>query len=286
MNTNTVNNTFGVNFYLKKNKATKAGLCPIYARITVNGKRRELSVKRSVDPVNWNAAKGMPKGFREDIIKLQKYLDRFKSDIVENYQDLFLQKKLITTDVLKGIMTGGNQSEFTLSKLMQYHNKQQKMVLEWGTMKNYGTTEKYVLKFLQEKFNTTDKYLAELNYQFITDFEYYLRGLKDKNNKSALSNNGVMKHLERLRKMVNLAFRLEWIERNPFVAHKLRFEKTQRQHLTSDELKRLETQKLSLDRHKSVRDMFVFSCYTGLAFTDVMNLTKQTLLKVKTVNYG
>jgi predicted nucleic acid-binding protein len=90
----TTNNTFGVAFYLKKQKTTQAGESPIYTRITVNGKRIEISVKRSVEENNWNPVKGMAKGSREEIIKLNKYLDQFKAVIIDSYQQLLLQKNL------------------------------------------------------------------------------------------------------------------------------------------------------------------------------------------------
>jgi len=165
----TTNNTFGVAFYLKKQKTTQAGKSPIYARITVNGKRIEISVKRSVEENNWNPVKGMAKGSREEIIKLNKYLDQFKAGIIDSYQQLSLQKKFITAELLKEKVTGADQSEFTLCKLMEYHNTEQAQVLEPGTMKNYYTTQKYIKEFVKERFKTSDKYLSELSYKFIID---------------------------------------------------------------------------------------------------------------------
>ncbi len=168
----TTNNTFGVAFYLKKQKANQAGKSPIYARITVNGKRIEISVKRSIEDNNWNPVKGMAKGSREEITKLNKYLDQFKAGIIDNYQQLLLQKKFITAELLKEKVTGADQAEFTLCKLMEYHNTEQLQVLEPGTMKNYYTTQKYIKEFIRERFKTSDKYLSELSYKFITDFEW------------------------------------------------------------------------------------------------------------------
>ena len=275
----TTNNTFGVAFYLKKQKTTQAGKSPIYARITVNGKRIEISVKRSIEENNWNATKGMAKGSREEIIKLNKYLDQFKAGIIDSYQQLLLQKKFITAELLKEKVTGGDQSEFTLCKLMHYHNTDQTQVLEPGTMKNYYTTQKYVKEFLKERFKTSDKYLSELTYKFITDFEYYLRNRRPEKGQRALQTNGVMKHLERFCKMVNLAVRLEWIERNPFHAYQLKFDKVERDYLTEEELARIEDKQFHIVRLQVVKDLFVFSCYTGLAYIDVFNLTPANLIE-------
>ena len=275
----TTNNTFGVAFYLKKQKANQAGKSPIYARITVNGKRIEISVKRSIEDNNWNPVKGMAKGSREEITKLNKYLDQFKAGIIDNYQQLLLQKKFIIAELLKEKVTGADQAEFTLCKLMEYHNTEQLQVLEPGTMKNYYTTQKYIKEFIRERFKTSDKYLSELSYKFITDFEYYLRNRVPEKGQKALNNNGLMKHIERFCKMVNLAVRLEWIDRNPFHAYQLKFDKVEREYLTKDELARIEAKKFNIVRLQVVQDLFVFSCYTGLAYIDVFNLTPANLIE-------
>jgi len=129
-----------------------------------------------------------------------------------------------------------------------YHNADQAHVLEPGTMKNYYTTQKYVKEFLKQRFKTSDKYLSELTYKFITDFEYYLRSRKPEKGQKGLQTNGVMKHLERFCKMVNLAVRLEWIERNPFHAYQLKFEKIERDYLTKEELARIEEKQFHIVR--------------------------------------
>ena len=275
----TTNNTFGVAFYLKKQKTTQAGKSPIYARITVNGKRIEISVKRSIEENNWNVTKGMAKGSREETVKLNKYLDQFKAGIIDSYQQLLLQKKFITAELLKEKVTGGDQADFTLCKLMEYHNSDQGLLLELGTMKNYYTTQKYIKEFIKERFKTSDKYLSELSYKFITDFEYYLRNRTPEKGQKALNNNGLMKHLERFCKMINLAVRLEWIDRNPFHAYQLKFDKVEREYLTKDELARIEAKKFNIIRLQVVQDLFLFSCYTGLAYIDTMNLTTENIVK-------
>jgi site-specific recombinase XerD len=275
----TQNNTFGVIFYLRKYKATNDGKAPIYARITVNGHRTDVSVKRSIDPANWNANKGMAKGSKEEVVKLNNFLEQYRSGIVESYQQLLLQKKLITAELVKDKFTGEDQAEFTVCKLIEYHNTEQIQVLEPGTMKNYYTTQKYIQEFIIERFGTKDKYLSELTYKFITDFEYYLRNRTPEKGQKPLNNNGLMKHIERFCKMVNLAVRLEWIDRNPFHAYQLKFDKVEREFLTKDELTRIENKYFNIVRLQVVKDLFIFSCYTGLAYIDVFNLTPANLVE-------
>ena len=275
----TSSNTFGIIFYLRKYKATNNGKAPIYARITVNGSRIDLSVKRSIDPDNWNASKGMAKGSKEEIIKLNNYLEQYRSGIVASYQELLLQKKLITAELVKDKFTGQDRAEFTLGKLMEYHNSEQAQILEQGTLKNYFTTQKYIKEFIKARFKTSDIYLSELSYKFITDFEFFLRSRTPEKGQKALNNNGMMKHIERFCKMVNLAVRLEWLDRNPFHAYQLKFDKVKREYLTKEELARIETKKFNIIRLQLVQDLFIFSCYTGLAYIDVFNLTPANLIQ-------
>lgn len=276
----TASNTFGVTFYLKKQKTTQSGEAPIYARITVNAKRLEISVKRSIKENSWNPVKGTAKGSKEEISKLNQYLDQFKSGIVESYQQLAMQKKLITAELLKNTFLGKDQQDFTICKLIEYHNREEAKNLEWGTMKNYMTTQKYIMIFLKHNQKTSDKFLSELNYKFITDLEYFLRQVKDKKGNSAMANNGVMKHLERFCKMVNLAVKLEWLEKNPFHAYQLKFDKVEREYLTKHELGNLEAKTFDIQRLQAVKDLFIFSCYTGLAYIEVFNLMPSNIVEI------
>ncbi|MDA6072777.1 Arm DNA-binding domain-containing protein [Flavobacterium sp. AC] len=82
--------TFGVLFYLKTQKTTIQGSAPICARVTVNGKRTEISVKRSVKAAEWDERKGMAKGNRKEITELNIFLNQFKAKIINTYQQMVL----------------------------------------------------------------------------------------------------------------------------------------------------------------------------------------------------
>ena len=270
---NTTNtNTFGVIFYLRKYKINN-GISPIYARITVDGKRVDVSVKRSIEEKNWNGDKGMAKGSRDEIRALNGYLEQVRAGIVACYQEMMLQKKLVTAEAIKSKFIGNDRKEYTLCKMVEYHNTNMKDSLTWGTMKNYSTTQKYIQRFLKAKFATSDMYLSELTYKFIADFEYFLRNYKPLDHHKPLANNGVMKHIERFRKMINMAIRMEWLDKDPFAAYQQKFEKVERDFLTKEELASIEMRDLAIVRLQWVRDLFIFSCYTGLAYIDVMQLT-------------
>lgn len=265
-------NTFGIQFIIRKNKA-KDGLTPIYARITVDSRRVEISLKRWINPDDWNNSKGMARGSREEIKSLNHYLEEVNTCLVECYQEMQLQKKKITADAIKNLFLGLDQSDFTLCKLVDYHNQTMKGTLAWGTLKNYFTTQKYLQRFLKDRFGKENIYLSELSYKFITDFECYLRNYQPKNHQRPMANNGVMKHLERFRKMVTMAVKIEWIDRDPFEKYQLKFHRVEREFLSAEELVQIENKEFKIVRLQWIRDLFVFSCYTGLAYIDTMNLT-------------
>jgi len=269
-------NSFGVHFIVRMNKA-KDAKAPLYVRISVNQKRCEIALKRLVKVKDWNNAKGLAKPKNEDLKNLNNYLEQVRAQISGCFQELQLKKKLITADAIKNLFLGVEKQEHTLCNLMRYHNTNMQYTLAKGTLKNYFTTEKYVKEFLTNRYKTSDMYLTELSYQFITEFDVFLRNHQPAAGQKKLGNNGVMKHLERLRKMANLAARLEWIERSPFERFQLKFHRTEREALTKEELDAIETTKIKASRLNWVRDIFIFSCYTGLAYTDVMQLTPEQI---------
>ncbi|MGJ1194248.1 site-specific integrase [Sphingobacterium siyangense] len=270
--------TFGVIFYLKKQKTTAQGKAPIYARVTVNGKRTEISVKRSVAVSGWDAKKGLAKGSREETAELNRFLARFKAKIIDAYQELVLSGSTVDGAVIRERVMGSAQSGRTLGSLIEYHNKEQESKLAYGTMKNYYTTQSYIKRFLKEKYRRTDIAILELNYSFISDFEHYLRNYKPKDHHRSLNNNGIMKHIERLRKMVNMAVTMDWLVKDPFDKFRKHFDKVERKSLTKQQLDRLENKRFRVERLQQVLDMFLFSCYTGLAYIDLAELTPDNII--------
>jgi site-specific recombinase XerD len=158
-------------------------------------------------------------------------------------------------------------------------------VLKAGTLKNYFTTERYLNKFLIQKLKIKDIYLKQLNYRFIIDFERFLRNYSPSSKRKALGNNGVMKHLERFKKMIHFAIKLEWLVKNPFGQFQLKFDRYDRQYLSERELELIENTYFNSQRLERVKDIFIFSCYTGLSYIDVKQLTVHQIVKGIDNNY-
>ena len=270
--------TFSIHFWLSMAKK-KDDFAPIYARITVDGKRAEISLKRFTSVTYWDTRSKRANSRTSEGKSLNVYLDQVYSDLLECQKQLVGESKYITAQAIKARYLGEDEQHKTLLQLVSYHNKNMISVIKPGTLKNYYTTERYIKRYLNNKLKTNDVFLKQLSYKFIIDFEQFLRNGKSINSSQPLRNNGVMKHLERLKKMINLALRLEWIEKDPFVRFSLKFTKHQRAFLSQSELEVLESGQLSKEMHQKTKDVFVFACYTGLSYIDVKLLSDEHIVR-------
>lgn len=273
-------NTFGIHFVIRVTKQQKNEMGAVFARVTVNGRKTEISLKAKILPKNWDMAIGKAKGRNLDVIKLNNHIERVRSLITDCYHQLIQQRQEITVEAVKSLYLGENKEEgMTLIKLSEYHKQVETGRLAPGTLKNYTTTVSYLKRFIRKQYKKEDVYLEKLNYKFMLDFENFLRNHKPTDHQRPMNNNGVMKHLERLKKLANMAVTMDWLEKDPFSKYRLRFEKVERGHLSKVELTVLEKKNFSIERLQSVLDMFLFSCYTGLAYIDVSKLSQEHICK-------
>ncbi len=244
-----------------------------------------MSLNRSVDISLWDSSRQKVKGNSENARQINNYLSLVHSRIFTCYNDLQLKGKLVTSELVKAKFLGHSDEGKTLLDLLDYHTKNTEHTLSKGTIKNFRISKEYLLKFVSQRLKTTNVFLSELNYEFIFDYENYLHGYWPKGHPNAMGNNTVMKHIQRLRTIITLAYRLEWLDRDPFIRWKPAIEKVEREFLTVDELSDLEKYRLPIERLERVRDLFVFSCYTGIAYADLVSLTKDNILRGIDGNY-
>ncbi len=274
-------NTFGVHFTLKLSRMVE-GKFPIYARIVINKSRCELALKYLIKREDWNGIRGEAKSKSDELKVLNSYLEETRGRIAAHYRELILNKKEVTAESVKnsylGITENENDSNYTLLWAVNEHNNKMSSALKPGTMKNYFTTARYLKEFLKKKYKLLDIDLKKLNYEFISNFEFFIKTNPFKEN-DPCTNNGAMKHMERLKKIVSWALKNEWINKNPFVNFHLKFKKYERECLNEIELSAIKNQELENPMLQKVRDLFVFSCYTGLAYIDLIELRPQHLLR-------
>jgi integrase/recombinase XerD len=271
-------NSFSILFFLKKDKASK-GIAPLYVRITINKKFVDISLKRRLKLVSWDHKFQKVIGADKELKEVQEKVRQTRTEINSAYDTLRYNKEVLTADSIKTFLeSDGEEEQTTLLFLMNYHNTEVKKLLEPGTMKNYYSTERYVKEFLIKRKKRTDVYLSQLDYKFIIDFEIYLRQREPDKGQRPCTNNTVMKHIERLRKMINIALKNDWIVKDPFLRFERHMIHKDRQCLELEELETIKALNFDIHGQEIVRDTFVFSCYTGLAFADVCNLSSEHLV--------
>jgi len=269
--------TLAILFYLRNDKARSESEVPIYMRITVNGKRSEMAIQRYSDPLKWNKAGGFAKGTKEDIRELNEYLDLLRSKVYKAQRDLLEEDKPISADSLRNRVQGKTEGQKTLIEVFDYHNQlmAEKVPAEYSktTLVRFKTTLGHVKAYLKYKYKTDDLLLTQLNYKFISEFDHYFRTVKGCNHNTSI------KYLKNVKKVVNLAVKNDWLRKDPFSKFSVKLKPVHRDFLTEDELHQIEDLKISIARLDMVRDVFVFSCYTGYAYVDVENLTSANLKK-------
>lgn len=215
----TSSGTFGVHFVLRSNRQQN-GKSAVYARITVNGTRCELALKEYLSPGDWNAGKGMALPKNKALKQFNSYLEEVRGKLARHYRELQMKGERLTAAAVKDAYVGiikEKKLDRSLLWVVSQHNTMMEQVLKKGSMKNYLTTERYLKLFLSKQLKTADMLLKDLAYEFITNFEFFIRTQPMKAS-DPCTNNGTMKHLERLKKIVNWAMKNEWIDKNPFTA--------------------------------------------------------------------
>jgi Site-specific recombinase XerD len=261
---------FNLLFYLKKPKNYEQGPMPIYLRITVDGDRKELSTSRNCDIDRWNENAGRMSGTKEDAKLLNAYLDTLQTKVYEMRRQLLEKDETITAEALKNTLRGTNQNSKMIIALFQEHNDQMKSLIDKDysptTLKRYNTSLEHTKSFIEWKYGVSDMDIKKLNYDFVCQYEFWFKTVRNCNHNTAI------KYISNFRKIVNACIKRGWIEKDPFFGFKMTKKEVIPIFLTEDEMHNIITKKFSSVRINQVRDIFIFCCYTGLAFADVKKL--------------
>ena len=268
--------TFSVLFWVYEQRA-KNGEAPVYARISVDNKKLNISLKRKVNLSLWDSRAQRLTGTDAFSLEFNEFLDQEYSRLFQCYQELRIEGKLRTVENIKKKYFGEDGKLYSLEDIFEYHNTTCFSKLSPNTSRLYITSQNYVRRFIKKEYNRTDYYLQELDYSFVLRFDNFLRLTKSNTHKGNLQHNAVMKHIQRLKKMVSLAHRLEWINKNPFLNFKSTLEPRERTFLSAENFKKIETIELNSNRLVRVRDLFIFSCYTGISYGDLVLLKPDNL---------
>ena len=268
--------TFSYIFYLKKSKIYEKGSVPIYLRITIDGKRAEISIKQEADPDNWNSKAGRLDGKSEKVRQFNSYLDTLQSQLYAAHQALIRDNKMITAEALKNRYTGASEKQRMLIIIFQKHNDEVEALIDngfaAGTVERYKTSLSHTQEFIKWKFRISDIDIREIGHEFITDYDFYLRSVRK------CANNTVIKYIKNFKKIVRICIANGWLDKDPFIRYKPKLTEVERDFLAAEELLVLAEKVFGIDRLNQVKDIFMFSCYTGLAYVDVKKLTPSNLV--------
>ncbi|MDO3643153.1 site-specific integrase [Mucilaginibacter sp. L3T2-6] len=264
-------------FYLKKRATYKSGPVAIYLRFTVEGQRAEVSTGKTCDPSRWNVQAGRANGTKEDVRVLNMYLDTLQAKAQELHNLMTINEDEVTAETLKNRFIGKVEKARTLVTVFEDHNAKMESLLgqefERSTLQRYKTCLMHTKDFMQWQYNVSDIPVKKISFSFLNDFEYYLRSVRK------CGNNSAIKYIKNLGKIVRICLGNGWLTVDPYLNYKPKQKAVHREVLTKEELERIYKKKFGVERLNTVRDIFVFCCYTGLAYVDVHKLKREELVK-------
>lgn len=268
-------NTFAILFYVRNDKINKNGDVPVYMRITIDKVKAEYSTGERIAPVIWN--EGRIKGSSASAKRIKETMDILRGRVMEirskfNSEGETLTSKYIV-DTLNGKLTTKSKSVMDVFKL---HNAMVYNLIgidyALATYTRYETTKKHIIEYMEKKYKVSDLPLTDLDYDFNRGFEIYMKTTRK------CSHNTTMKYIKMFKVITNYAVKNDWLAKDPFKLFECKIEKIERGFLTEDEIKAIQEKEFVSERLDNVRNIFVFSIFTGLAYVDVAKLTKSNII--------
>ena len=249
----------------------------IYLRITVNSRSVELSLNTKIDIDKWDERRKCTKGNSQSAVQAQIIIDNTKADLLEIYRKLKYDNTVIDAATIKNRYLRTDTPNNSLLELFAYHEEHHFPKVKEGTRKHFRTLYRYSKEFLKVDLKVNDIYLTTLSYSYLVKFENFLLS-KRCPSKVIMKRNSAVKHIQRLKTIINLGIKLDWIAKDPFVSYTCSYDKVDRGYLTQAELDAIEKKVILIPRLKLVRDLFMFSCYCGLAYIDVIDLDEDQIV--------
>ena len=270
-------NTLSVLFIIKKSKLLKNGEAPVCMRITVNKRVAEVMIKRSILADLWNQKKECSKGKDRVATELNHYINTVRAKVLQIHRELEIDNKPITADIIKDCFYGRDKVQRSLLEVYAEHNEKCRALIgkEYteSTVTKFDTSINRLKEYIRSCYHRDDIMLAELDGQFIRDFDFWLK------TKKHCQNNSALKHLKNLKKIVRIALANDWIKKDPFYGIHFKQEEVNVEFLSREELDILMNKEFAIKRLEQVRDIFIFCCFTALAFVDVQQLSREHLIK-------
>ena len=265
--------TFSLVFYINRTKEKKNGECPVMLRININGEKVALRLKRFILPDQWDPVRYQMKGRTKEAKIFNEYLEAVRIRAHQKYNDLLMQQEeVLATDLRDAILGINTAKTRTVIDIWEEHvDGLQKLIGKentYATYQKHNTAKNHFKKFLQKYYRVNDVSIKAVDHRMIQQFNMYLKTEKGCNSNTAT------KFLQNMKRIIYISMRNGWLLKDPFVGISMSIKEVDRPYLTMEEIQTLIDFDSKIERLKRVRDIFVFSCYTGLAYIDVKKLKK------------
>jgi len=263
-------------FYPKKSERNDDGMVMLYARVTIKGKRSEFSLGRRIDEQRWDSRAGKLRGTSSEVSNFNRFLDNVRNRLYDIYDSLLKEREDISASIIKNIYIGKEGKEYMVLEIFQEHNDEIESLLgkgfTKGTLQRYKAAYKHVSAYIQSNYHRNDIPVRRVDHKFITGLEFFMKSQRN------CEHNTAIKYVVNFKKIMRIALANEWITKDPFFHWKASWKTKEKQYLTQSELDTLREKKSFLPRLDLVRDIFVFCCYTGLAYADVQQLKQEHII--------
>jgi integrase len=254
-----------VNFVIRQTKKKNDGCVPIEMTICVKGKRRYVSTGREVKPSDFNSKTQTVKGDKE----LNEFLKALKIRLYSIETTLMSKDVNVSIDTVLDVFRNGEQERtMTFLQLFEIHNcnvgkRVKQMLITPTTLSKYEVTKDYVTRYIKIELKKDDILVKDITPSFIDNLFVFLLEF--------MSNNTAIQKMKQVKRVIRFAVDEGYIKVSPYKIT-LKKEKKEVQPLTIKEVNIIRKKKIDIKRLAQIRDLFVFECYTGLAFTDLMSL--------------
>ncbi|MGW9685076.1 site-specific integrase [Flagellimonas sp. 2504JD1-5] len=266
---------FSLLFYLRNNRMDSNGLIPIFMRVTVDGKRSEVSTGKKIKRSSWNPQAWRAKGYGQEAQEINGHLQQMESRTCRIQRQYIEEGKIYTAKLLSNTLLGKDEQPKLLLEIYRGHNNELRSNIGFGYshsayMKHVRTCQ-HLGTYLEKEYGVSDIPVGLIDLMFIKRFERYLK------DKKIGRQNTITKYVTNFKKIVRIAHAHGWIEHDPFYHWKAVWTPVQREALSESELKSLREAYMNTTRLEEVRDIFLFCCFTGLAHSDVKRLSENDL---------
>lgn len=262
--------SFGLLYYLKQPK-NSASMRYVYCRITVDGVPKEFSTKRKCKVSDWNQDFGKMEGNSQEAKSLNSYIDSVTNLVYNAKRQLIESGKTVSSQGIKDIILGVEEKKHWLMEIYRRYNVRARSLIGKDyvadTVNRFDRIERYAQQFIIAFYKVNDLELKRLDYEFIDEFANYIRVIR------GCSKNTTQRYIATFKSVIIDCLKKKWILSDPFSEFKIKKVDVDVNPLSAEELNRVQTKEFYCERLNLIRDVFVFCCFTGLAYADVSRLT-------------